>query len=94
MSLTTLIKGKILGTVISKMAASEPRTTIGGFILASIMAANVDYGKVFQGDPQQLGLLIAAPIVAVLLYYTNHSKLVAAPAPLAPPATAKQEGQE
>lgn len=76
MGLTSLVKGKIFQTVIDKLAQSEPRTTVGGMALAGIVAANIDYPKLIQGDPQQIGNLAAAIIVAVLGYYMNHSKLV------------------
>lgn len=84
MSLSTLIKGKILGTVISKVAASEPRTTIAGAALGGLIAAQIDYNKLLQGDPQQIAAAIAAVIVAVWGYFTNHPKatppVAAAPA--------------
>ena len=75
MSLTSLVKGKILGTVIDKIAASEPRTTIAGAALAGLVAANIDYNKLVQGDPQQIGQAVAAVIVALLGYWANHKNL-------------------
>lgn len=72
MSLTKSIEGTILGTVLKKVAASEPKTTILGVILAGAVAANLDYAKLLQGDPQQIGNAVAAIVVAVLGYYTNN----------------------
>ncbi len=72
MGIVGSIKGKIFSTVVDKIAASEPRTTALGFVLAGIQAANIDYGKLLQKDPQQIGQLIAAIVTALLGYYINH----------------------
>lgn len=77
MSLSTIVKGTILGNVISRVAASEPRTTIAGATLSGLIAAQIDYNKLIQGDPQQIAAAIAAVIVAVFGWFTNHSKVVA-----------------
>jgi len=74
-SLTSLIKGKVIQTVVDKVAQSEPRTTGLGFVLSGIVAANIDYNKLVQGDLQQIGNLVAAVVVALLGWFTNHSKL-------------------
>lgn len=79
MSLKDTVNGKIIGVVIDKVAKSEPRTTAAGVILGGIVAANVDYAKVLQKDPQQIGNLIGAVAVAALGYYTNHKKLQTPP---------------
>jgi hypothetical protein len=84
MSLTSLVKGKIIGTVVDKISASEPRTTIAGFVLATVVASNIDYGKLSQGDPTQIGNLIGAIAAAVLGWFANHKNLQ----PPAPPAVA------
>lgn len=76
MSVKTAIGGKVLSTVLTKLKESEPVTTISGATVASVIAANIDYSKLLQGDPTQIGLAIGAVATGVLGYYTNHSKVV------------------
>ena len=75
MGLESSVKGKILSVAVNKLAASEPRTTLAGAILGGIVAANIDYGKLVQKDPQQVGNLVAAIAVVLLGYWSNHSAL-------------------
>lgn len=90
MSISSLVKGKILGTVIQKVADSEPRTTIAGAALSGLIASNIDYNKLVQGDTQQIATAIAALLVAVISYFTNHKKVTGqAPAAEVPPAEKK-----
>jgi hypothetical protein len=85
MSLDTAVKGKVIQIVLDKLSASEPRTTLAGAALAAVIATKVDYSKVLQGDPTQLGNLIAAVLVAVIGYFTNHKKLTSpSPSPVKP----------
>ena len=66
--------GKIIGLVIQKLADSEPSTTAAGAVLATVIAAQIDWVKVFEGDVNQVGNLVGALAVLILGYYTNHSK--------------------
>lgn len=75
MSLSSSIKGSILGSAIKKVADSEPRTTLLGFAAAAVLADKIDYGKLFEGDPQQIGTFVGAIVVAVFGYFTNHKEL-------------------
>jgi hypothetical protein len=81
-SIATSVKGSILRRVIENVRASEPRTSALGAVLGGIVAANIDYNKLLQGDPQQIGNLVAAIVVVLLGWFTNHSKYMA---PAAPP---------
>lgn len=83
MGLGTFVKGNILKVVVDKVAKSEPRTTVLGFMLSAVVASQIDYNKLLQGDTTQIGNLVATLVIAVLGYYTNHPKLQA-PAPPAP----------
>lgn len=74
MSFSSSIKGSILGSAIKKVADSGPRTTVLGFVAAAILADKIDYGKLFDGDPRQIGNLVGAVIVALFGYFTNHPK--------------------
>lgn len=82
MSLTSLVKGKIIGTVVGKLAASEPRTTLIGASIGGITLMNVDWNKAVQGDPQQIGMAIAGLLIGIFGYFANHKNLQ----PPAPPA--------
>lgn len=72
MSLSSFVKGKVLASFIGKVADSEPRTTVAGAALAGLIAAKIDYNKLVQGDPQQIGNAVAAVIVALIGYWTNN----------------------
>lgn len=79
MSIVSSIKGSIIGSIINNIAKSEPKTTALGAVLAAIQLANVDYGKLVQGDPEQVGRVVAAVVTALLGYFTNHKNLVSPP---------------
>lgn len=46
-------------------------TTIIGAVLASVLATNVDWQAVFDGDPRQISAVVVAVLVALLGYFTN-----------------------
>jgi hypothetical protein len=70
-----MFEGTIVKTIIDKIAKSEPRTTVLGFVLAGVIAAQVDYSKLMQKDPVQIGNLIGAIVTALLGYYTNNKSI-------------------
>jgi hypothetical protein len=76
MSIKTSLEGTIIAKILSNLAASEPKTTILGALLAGIVATKIDYSQLLQGDPTQIANAISAVVITVLGYYTNHSKLV------------------
>jgi len=49
----------------------DTKTTVLGAILAALMVSRVDWSKVFQGDPSNIGLLVGVLATALLGYYTN-----------------------
>ena len=79
MGLKTAIGGTVLRTVIEKVAASEPRTTALGATLGGLVASKIDYSKLLQGDPAQVGLAVAAVVVALMGYFTNHPGVTPTP---------------
>ena len=78
MSIKTSLEGTIIGKVIQNIAASEPVTTLLGFVLAAVVGSKIDYGKLLNEDPNQIANLISAVVIAVMGYYTNHPKRIAA----------------
>lgn len=72
MGLVGAVKNKVIGNIIAKLAASEPKTTLLGAALAALIAANVNYDKLLQFDPQEIAKAVAALLVALLGYFTNH----------------------
>jgi hypothetical protein len=76
MSLGTSIKGTVIGIVLKKLSDSEPKTTALGATLGGLIAAQIDYSKLLQGDPTQIGNAVAAVVVTLLGYFTNNKKLV------------------
>jgi hypothetical protein len=76
MGLPNKIKAIFIDHFIKNLAKSEPITTVGGAVLAAIVAANVDYSAVLNKDPQQIANLASAVVVCIVGYYTNHADLV------------------
>lgn len=50
---------------------NDTKTTMLGAILGGLLAANVDYAKLLDGDPQAAGQLVGAAIAGLLGFYTN-----------------------
>ena len=48
-------------------------TTVLGLILGGLVAANVDWGLVLNGDRAQLGKIIAAVVLVLYGWSTNKS---------------------
>ena len=72
----TSLKASILERFIKNLAKSEPITTIGGAVLAAVVATNVNYTLLLHKDPQQIANLASAVVVCIVGYYTNHADLV------------------
>jgi len=53
--------------------SNDKKTTILGAILAALIMTRVDWTKVFQGDPTNIGIVVGALVTALLGYYTNKS---------------------
>lgn len=70
------VEGGVLSKVISNLAASEPKTTILGAILAGIVASHTSYAKLLSGDSDAISTVVAAVVVAAIGYFTNSSKPV------------------
>lgn len=75
MSVKDAIGGKVISVALDKIAKSQHTTTVLGAVLAGVIAAQVDWSKVLQKDPQQIGNLVGACVVGLLGYYTNHEKV-------------------
>lgn len=72
MSIPNFIKGDIIKSALKKVAGSnDTKTTVLGVAAAGVIAAQIDWNKLFQKDPAQIGLLIGTIVTAVFGYYTN-----------------------
>lgn len=68
----TWIKARILRGFLGGLARSnDTRTTVLGVVAASLLAAQLDWAKLLQGDPDQLGLAAGAAVAALFGYWTN-----------------------
>lgn len=66
------IKTSIAKGVLGKLADDhDTKTTALGIAAAALLAGNIDYGKLFAGDGQEIGKAIGAVIAAGIGYYTN-----------------------
>lgn len=74
MSVGTAIKGKVLSIVINKVKDSEPTTSLLGVILGGVVGAKIDYSLLLQGDAQQIGNAVAAVVIVLIGWFTNHKK--------------------
>lgn len=72
MSISSFAKGEFLKVLVAKVQKSEPKTTVLGAALAGVVGTQIDYNKLAQGDTQQIALLVAGILVAVIGYYTNN----------------------
>ena len=53
------------------LKSNDNRTTLLGLIAGGLIAANIDWGKVFAADPMEIGK-VAGAIVAVLIGYLTN----------------------
>jgi formate/nitrite transporter FocA (FNT family) len=71
MGLSSSIKGMMLKSFINKLASNDNKVTILSMVASTIIAAKVDYGKLVNLDPNEVGNMVGAIVIAVLGYYTN-----------------------
>lgn len=79
MSFSSMIEGTIIRAALDKIVASEPRTSFLGLLGGGVIAAKIDYGKLIQGDPQQIGNLVGVVVVVLIGWFTNHSRFKSSP---------------
>ena len=72
MTAPNFIKADILKSVIKNLATSpDHQTTALGLVGGALLAANIDYGKLFAKDPGEIGKAVAVVLIAVFGYLTN-----------------------
>lgn len=72
MSIVTAIKGDIVKAALKKVAGdNDTKTTALGTIAAGLLASQIDWGKLFQKDPTQIGLLVGTVVTLLFGYFTN-----------------------
>lgn len=62
-----LIKGVLRGLAKS----SDTQTTVLGLVAAGLLASGIDWNKLVQGDPDQIGLLVGTVVAILFGYLTN-----------------------
>ncbi len=80
MSIKSALQGDFLKAALNKVATSnDTKTTVIGYAAAAAIAAGIDWGKLFQKDPNELGKLAGAIVAALFGYYTNKHDQPAPP---------------
>lgn len=70
--LPNFFKTEVIKVALKKVAGdNDTKTTVLGVAASAVLAGQIDWGKLFQKDPQQIGLLVGALVTAVYGYYTN-----------------------
>jgi len=68
----TWVKVRIIRSFLGGLANSnDTRTTVLGIVAAALLAAQLDWGKLLHGDPDQIGLAAGAVVAALFGYLTN-----------------------
>lgn len=68
----TFLKVDFTKAMLSRIANdNDAKTTVIGIIAAGILAAGVDWGKLFAGDSNEVGKVAGAVIAILFSYYTN-----------------------
>lgn len=67
--------GKAISNTVKDVAKSpDHQATAVGAIGAGLIAANIDYGKLLQGDSTEIGKAVGATVLAVVGYFFNRGK--------------------
>lgn len=76
MGIPNFIKGDVVKIALKKIAGdNDTKTTVLGAAASAVLLAQIDWGKLFQKDPNQIGLLIGALVTGIFGYYTNKSSV-------------------
>jgi hypothetical protein len=68
----TFVKVDFAKALLGRLTASnDTKTTVLGIAAAGLLAANLDWGRLFHGDSVQLGQAAGALVAAAIGYYTN-----------------------
>lgn len=68
----TFVKADFTKALLGKVARdNDTKTTLLGFVAAGLLAANLDWGKLIQGDSTQIGQAVGAAVAVAIGYYTN-----------------------
>lgn len=61
---------QVIKNVLSKVSADH-KTTVVGVLGSALLAANIDYGKLIEGDTPQVTNAVTAVVLALIGYFTN-----------------------
>jgi hypothetical protein len=66
------IKSAFVKSYLGKLSNSnDTKATLIGVIAAGLLASGLDWGKIFEKDPQEIGKLVGSITIALLGYWTN-----------------------
>ena len=68
--LKKLIGVQVIKNVLSKLSADH-KTTLVGVLGAALLTANIDFGKLLEGDSAQITNAVTAVVLALIGYFTN-----------------------
>lgn len=74
--LPNFIKVPFIKSCLGRIASSnDTKTTVLGVVAAAVLASEIDYGKLLNGDGGEIGKVVGVVVVALIGYYTNkHPK--------------------
>lgn len=74
MGVPNFVKADIVKAALKKVANdNDTKTTVLGVVGGAVLASQIDWAKLFQHDPGQIGLLIGTIVATAFGYYTNKS---------------------
>lgn len=68
----TFLKADFAKALLGRVARdNDTKTTVLGIMAGGLLAANLDWGKLLAGDPNQIGNAAGAVIAVLVGYYIN-----------------------
>jgi len=64
---------RIIKNVLSKISADH-KTTLVGVLGAALLSANIDFGKLVEGDTEHITSAVTAVVLALIGYFTNKGR--------------------
>jgi hypothetical protein len=72
--LIAFVKGAFAKALVGKIATdNDTKTTVLGLVAAGLLAGQIDWGKLLNGDSAEIGRAVGCVVTALLGYYTNKA---------------------